>query len=111
MVDLEEVVMSLDEFEAMRLADLEALYQEQAAEQMSISRATFSRIIESAHRKVADAIVHGKALRIDGGPVHLTARRCCRLHDADLGSRPESPPAAGDGQGESAPSTREPRRR
>ena len=82
MVELEEVVMSLDEFEAMRLADLEALYQEQAAEQMSVSRTTFSRIIESAHRKVADAIVHGKALRIEGGPVHLTARRCCRLHDA-----------------------------
>ncbi|MCA9787473.1 MAG: DUF134 domain-containing protein [Calditrichaeota bacterium] len=78
---LEEVVMTLDEFEAIRLADLEGLYQEQAAAQMNISRATFSRIIESAHRKTADALVHGKALRIEGGPIQMTARRCCRLHD------------------------------
>lgn len=81
MFELEEVVMSLDEFEAMRLADLGGLYQEQAAEQMNISRTTFSRIIDSAHRKLADVIVHGKALHIEGGPVHLTERRCCRLHD------------------------------
>ena len=80
-IELEEVVMSLDEFEAMRLADLDRLYQEQAAEQMNVSRSTFSRIIESAHRKIADAIVHGKALRIEGGPVQMTERRCCRTHD------------------------------
>lgn len=79
--ELEEVVMSLDEFEAMRLASLDGLYQEQAAEQMNISRPTFSRIIESAHRKMADALVHGKALRIEGGPVQLQRRRCCREHD------------------------------
>jgi len=81
--ELEEVVMSLDEFEALRLADLDQLYQEQAAEQMKISRPTFSRIIESAHRKMADALVHGKALRIEGGPVQAEGSRCCRLHDAD----------------------------
>jgi predicted DNA-binding protein (UPF0251 family) len=80
-VALDEVVMTLDEFEAMRLADLEGLYQEQAAEQMNVSRPTFSRIIESAHRKVADVLVHGKALRIEGGPVQLGRRRCCRAHD------------------------------
>ncbi len=78
---LEEVGMTLDEFEAIRLADLEGLYQEQAAGKMSVSRPTFSRIVESAHRKIADVLVHGKALRIEGGPVHLGARRCCRLHD------------------------------
>jgi uncharacterized protein len=81
--ELEEIVMTLDEFEAIRLADLDGLYQEQAAEQMGVSRATFSRIMDSAHRKVADALVHGKALRIEGGPVHLGARRCCRFHDAE----------------------------
>ena len=81
MRELEEVVMTLDEFEAMRLASLDGLYQEQAAEQMNISRPTFSRIIESAHRKMADALVHGKALRIEGGPVQLRRRRCCRIHD------------------------------
>lgn len=81
MLDLEEVVMSLDEFEAIRLADLDGLYQEQAAVQMNVSRATFSRIIEAAHRKMADVLVHGKALRIEGGSVQVEARRCCHLHD------------------------------
>lgn len=79
--ELEEIVMSLDEFEALRLADLEGLYQEQAAEKMKISRPTFSRIVDAARQKVADALVHGKALRIEGGPIHMGARRCCRLHD------------------------------
>jgi uncharacterized protein len=79
--ELDEIVMALDEFEAIRLADLDGLYQEQAAEQMGVSRATFSRIMDSAHRKVADALVHGKALRIEGGPVRVGARRCCRFHD------------------------------
>ena len=81
MRELEETVMTLDEFEALRLADLDGLYQEQAAEQMGVARATFSRIVDSAHGKVADALVHGKALRIEGGPVILGARRCCHFHD------------------------------
>jgi uncharacterized protein len=81
MRDLEEIVMTLDEFEALRLADLEGFYQEQAAEQMHVSRATFSRIVDSARRKVADALVHGKGLRIEGGPVSMGTRRCCRRHD------------------------------
>lgn len=81
--ELEEVVMSLDEFEAMRLADLDGLYQQQAAEQMNVSRTTFSRIIEAAHRKMADALVHGKALRIEGGPVEVEGHRCCRVHDEE----------------------------
>lgn len=80
--ELDQIVMTLDEFEALRLADLDGLYQEQAAEKMKISRPTFSRIVDSARRKVADALVHGKALRIEGGPIHRGARRCCRLHDA-----------------------------
>jgi len=88
---LEEVVMTLDEFEAIRLADLEGHYQEKAAETMHVSRPTFSRIVESAHRKIADALVHGKALRIEGGPVHLDARRCCRLHDGDEHGRRSGP--------------------
>lgn len=79
--ELDEVVMTLDEFEAMRLADLDGLYQDQAALQMSVSRPTFGRIVDSAHRKMADALVHGKALRIEGGPVQLMKRRCCRMHD------------------------------
>ena len=88
---LEEVAMTLDEFEAIRLADLEGDYQEQAAETMRVSRATFSRIVESAHRKIADVLVHGKALRIEGGPVDLDPRRCCRLHDVGGKDRSGSP--------------------
>jgi len=65
----EQVVVSLDEFEAIRLADREGLKQEDAAEQMQVSRPTFGRVLESAHRKVADALVHGKSLKIEGGPV------------------------------------------
>ena len=66
---LELVTLALDEVEALRLADLNGLYQEQAAEQMKISRATFARIVEEARKKVADALIHGKALRLEGGAV------------------------------------------
>ncbi len=66
---LESIAMTLDELEALRLADLEGLYQEEAAARMGVSRSTFSRIVAAAHRKVADALVHGKALTIAGGPV------------------------------------------
>jgi uncharacterized protein len=64
---LEEIVLTPDELEALRLADLEGMYQEKAAENMGISRQTFGRIIESAHKKVAEALIKGKALRIEGG--------------------------------------------
>jgi predicted DNA-binding protein (UPF0251 family) len=87
--ELKDVVMTLDEFEAMRLADLDGLYQERAAEEMKVSRPTFSRIIDSARRKVADALVHGKALRIEGGPVKTHGHRCCRLHDEESERRNE----------------------
>jgi predicted DNA-binding protein (UPF0251 family) len=66
---LEEVVISLDEIEAIRLADYEKFYQEEAAGRMNISRQTFGRIIESAHQKIAEAILNGKAIRIEGGNV------------------------------------------
>ncbi|MFA5189681.1 MAG: DUF134 domain-containing protein [Verrucomicrobiia bacterium] len=71
MLELEQVTLTLDEVEALRLADLEALYQEDAAKKMRISRATFARIIEQARRKVADALIHGKALCLEGGSVVL----------------------------------------
>ena len=85
MSKLDELVMTLDEFEALRLADLDGLYQEQASEQMNVSRTTFSRIIASARRKLADALVHGKAVRIEGGPVHEQGQSCCKLHDRERG--------------------------
>lgn len=64
---LQEIGLSLDEFEAVRLADLEGLYQEEAAQKMNISRQTFGNILTTAHRKIADALVNGKALKIAGG--------------------------------------------
>ncbi len=60
-----EVTLELDEFEAIRLADLEGLYQDEAAEKMQISRQTFGRIINSAHQKIAEALVLGKAIKIN----------------------------------------------
>ena len=68
---LEEVVLGFDEAEAIRLADLEGLYQEAAARSMGVSRQTFGRIVETARRKVADAILNGKALRLDGGEITI----------------------------------------
>ncbi|MBN1865209.1 MAG: DUF134 domain-containing protein [Victivallales bacterium] len=67
---LEEASLTLDEFESLRLADLEGMYQEEAAKKMGVSRPTFSRIVASARKKIADALVNGKALRIEGGHVH-----------------------------------------
>ena len=70
-----ELVLSLDEFEALRLADLEGLYQEQAAERMQISRQTFGRIVQSARHKVAKALAEGRSLRIEGGTVEMSDMR------------------------------------
>jgi predicted DNA-binding protein (UPF0251 family) len=72
---LEEVILTVDECEAIRLADFEGLYQEQAAEKMAVSRQTFGRIIESAHKKVAEALVKGKALKIEGGEIEMAETR------------------------------------
>ncbi len=63
--DLPEVVLEVDEIEAVRLADFEGKYQEDAAFRMGISRATFSNIIIRAHKKVAEALIKGKAIRIN----------------------------------------------
>jgi uncharacterized protein len=72
---LEEVLLCLDEFEAIRLADFERLYHEQAAERMNISRQTFGRIVEAARGKVAKALVEGLALRIEGGEIEMAEQR------------------------------------
>lgn len=75
---LEELVLSVEEIEAIRLKDLEGLEQEQCAEKMHISRPTFQRILMSARSKLAEAIVRGKAIRIEGGNYRLaTTRYCC----------------------------------
>ena len=71
----EEVCLSLDEFEAIRLACLEGLKQVDAAKLMKISRPTFSRIITSAHKKIADGLVNIKIIRIEGGCCKIIKRR------------------------------------
>lgn len=68
---LEGIILSIDEFEAMRLAYLEELKQKDAAKLMKISRPTFSRIVACACKKVTDALVNVKAIKIEGG--------CCKI--------------------------------
>jgi predicted DNA-binding protein (UPF0251 family) len=82
MRDLERVELTLDALEAIRLADLEGLYQSAAAEHMGISRATFGRVLAEGRRAVADALLHGKALVIEGGSVEHRGRtrQPCPVH-------------------------------
>jgi predicted DNA-binding protein (UPF0251 family) len=61
---LEKTVLEEDEAEAVRLNDFEGLYQQACADRMGISRTTFSRLIDSAHKKISDALLHGKAIVI-----------------------------------------------
>jgi len=72
---LEEVTLSVDEAEAIRLKDLEGLEQEEGADKMGISRPTFQRILVSARQKMADALLNGKAIKIEGGNFELAVRR------------------------------------
>lgn len=75
----EEVVLSIEEVEAIRLSDYLEMEQDRAAESMNVSRGTFQRIINGARKKTADALVHGKTIRIDGGNYQLSAGKpCCR---------------------------------
>ncbi len=67
----DEVELTLDEFEAIRLADYEGLYQGKAAEQMNVSRQTFGNIINSAHKKIADFLINAKSLKISGGSIEM----------------------------------------
>ncbi len=68
---LKRIYLTIDEYEAIRLADYEGLDHESAAKKMEISRPTFTRLIESARKKVADAIINGKELIIEGGEIHF----------------------------------------
>lgn len=84
--NMQEVQLLVEEAEAIRLKDLEALEQEECAEKMKVSRTTFSRILDSARLKVADALLNGKAIHIGGGNFEMAARRyrCIRGHEWDV---------------------------
>lgn len=73
LMELEEVVMKVDECEAIRLADLMNLSHEEAGQQMGVSRATFGRIVQRARKSVADAVINGKAIKIEGGQYRLVS--------------------------------------
>lgn len=81
--DLLETTLTIDELEAIRLADAEGLYQEDAARQMQVSRATFGRIVESAHHKIADALINGKAIKIEGGVIQMAQKRMFKCSDCE----------------------------
>lgn len=72
--ELQETILQLDEFQALKYAELDGLDQAAAAAAMKVSRQTFGNIIASARRKLADAVVNGKALKIEGGPVAMELR-------------------------------------
>ena len=87
--DLQAIDLSLDELEAIRLADHLDMDQTDAAAQMDISRSTFSRLVEQARGKVAHFLVDGGHLRIGGGDVHFAGNRircqaCGYMFDTEL---------------------------
>jgi uncharacterized protein len=74
---LEKVDISFEELEALRLKDAEGLQQSECAESMNVSRPTFQRILTSAHRKIAEALIKGRAIKISGGTFNITPLRFC----------------------------------
>lgn len=66
-VELKEVVLTLGEYEAVRLKDLEGIDQDEAAKKIGVSQPTFHRLVMSARKKIAEALVRGKAIRVEGG--------------------------------------------
>lgn len=84
MVDLEEVRLTIDEREAVRLADLRGMSHEEAGRYMGVSRATFGRIIQKARKVIADALINGKAIDIGGGNYKLAGdKRIFVCNDCD----------------------------
>jgi uncharacterized protein len=83
---LNEVKLLVEEAEAIRLKDLEGLEQEECARKMNISRTTFSRVLDSARQKIADALLSGKAIRIEGGNFEMAVRRfrCISGHEWEV---------------------------
>lgn len=90
---LEEISLGLDELEALRLKDLAGLEQEACAREMGISQSTLQRVLTAARAKVTEALVFGRAIRIEGGPFAVREPRPCdpalpRLHSGGSGEGP-----------------------
>lgn len=88
--NLSTINLALDEFEAIRLTDYQNLDHQAAADEMEISRSTFSRLIEQAHMKIAKFIITGKQLTIDGGNIHfktniISCIDCDHMFNIDFG--------------------------
>ena len=101
--ELDEIFITVDEFEAVRLADFEGLNQREASDTMHVSQPTFNRILTSARKKIAETIVRGIVLRIEGGEYVLPCdirvfecERCGTTIEAPLGEpRPKTCPQCG----------------
>jgi predicted DNA-binding protein (UPF0251 family) len=103
LLDLEEVCLTVDEREAIRLTDLLDMSYEQAGREMGVSRATFGRIVQRARKVIADALINGKAIRIEGGnytfvqePRIFLCLKCQNKWEEPPGTgRPEECPGCG----------------
>ncbi len=84
MIELEEVCLTVDECESIRLADLIGMSYEEAGCRMGVSRATFGRIVQQARKIIADALINGKAINIDGGNYRINEEErifmCCKCN-------------------------------
>ena len=100
LLELDEVGLTVDERESIRLADLLGLSHEEAGRQMGVSRATFGRIVQRARYAIADALINGKAINVEGGNYrlaenerHFACKGCGHNWAAPLGTgRPEGCP-------------------
>lgn len=97
--ELEEITISLDEMEAIRLVDLLGLYQDEASKKMNVSRQTLGNILTVARNKIANALVNGSLLKIEGGEVEIkevryfTCDSCSKTWEENFGTgRPEACP-------------------
>ena len=97
---LEEIQLSLDELESIRLADLLEMSHEEAANEMGISRSTFSRLIVKSRKKIADFLFKGKLLTVAGGNIHfrkniLECKGCGHMFKIDIGTIMSACPECG----------------
>ncbi len=103
MVSLEEICLTVDERESIRLSDLLGLSYEEAGQRMGVSRATFGRIIQRARKVIADALINGKAINVEGGNFTLMeesriflCEKCENKWEEPMGTgKPEKCPSCG----------------